>query len=322
MLLNAPINAVPVKPIYLIYGGEIWQSNDTIKKISKFYTGLSTSLDSIKKYYFANFLQFIQFKNTNGSEIFNLDLFCEKKINKLIKINIGNGKFTKQQQEELINLLNNLDLEQNNFVIILIAERLDQTTLNTNWFKTINKIGAVITTKQLSTNDMQKWAVDQFKQANLKISNEALVKFITMYQNNLQAAAQSIYKLKISCSNEEIDLKILMDFISDESQFSLFDLQNALVSNNVERIVYLLNSLKNHGQETILILWAIIKAIKNILAKTNNQKIKDQMYHLLPKAGEIDLAIKNFDTENKINGSSNSEYIWSLIMDLCLDFHM
>ncbi len=43
MLLNAPVNlsALPNKPIYLIHGGEIWQSNDVIEKIDKVYASLN-----------------------------------------------------------------------------------------------------------------------------------------------------------------------------------------------------------------------------------------------------------------------------------------
>jgi DNA polymerase-3 subunit delta len=320
-VLNAPVNigAIPAKPIYLIYGGEIWQSNDTIEKINKIYSNLT----NLKKYYFTNFLQFEQFKDNNNAEILNLDLFCDQKINKLIKINIGNAKFNKQQQEELINLINNLD--QNNFIIVLIADRLEKAIFNTVWFAAINKAGVVIATKQLSKISMQKWVVDQFKQVGLTIANNALVKFVSMYQNNLLEAAQSIYKLSLVFKDmpeivQEINLEKLESFMSDEAQFSVFDLQNALASKNVEQIIYLLNSLKKHGEEAILILWAIIKEIRNMLYKASDFKIKKQLGNLLQKAAEIDLAIKNLDTTNKINSSNNREYTWALILELCLEF--
>ena len=322
MLLNAPVNIgmLPAKPIYLIHGGEIWQSNDTVEKINKIYA----NLNNLKKYYFINFLQFEQFKDSNNSEILNLDLFCDQKINKLIKINIGNAKFNKQQQEKLIDLTNDLE-QKNNFIIILVADRLERAVFSTAWFSAVSKTGIVIATKQLSKISMQKWAVDQFKQIGLSITNDALVKFVSMYQNNLLEAAQSIYKLSVVYKDgpemvQEINLEKIDNFISDGSQFSVFDLQNALASKNIEQIIYLLNSLKKHGEEVILILWAIIKEIRNMLSKGSDSKIKKQLGNLLQKAAEIDLAIKNLDTANKINSSNNRECIWALIIDLCLEF--
>ena len=319
MLLNAPVNlsALPNKPIYLIHGGEIWQSNDVIEKIDKVYA----SLNNLKKYYFTNFLQFEQFNSSNNASIANLDLFCEQEINKLIKINIGNAKFNKQQQEGLVNLVNNLN-QKNNSIIILIADRLEKSVFNTAWFNVINKVGVIITTKQLSRISMQKWAIEQFSQVGLSIANSALTKFIDMYQNNLLEAAQSIYKLSVVFKDkpdvvQEITLENLEDFISDEAQFSVFDFQNILVSKNIEQVMYLLNNLKKRGEEVILILWAIIKEIRNRLYNASDFKNKQKLGCLLQHAAEIDLAIKNIDTAHKIN-SNNREYVWALIIDLCL----
>lgn len=312
MLLTAPVHQVPAKPIYLIHGGEVWQSNDVIEKINQNYN----SFNNLKKYYFTSFSQFEQFRDTNSVELFNLDLFCEQKVNKLLSIYIGNGKFTKQQQMSLINLIDSL--ENSNFIIILIADRLDKTICNTNWFTTINKIGIIVTTKLLSKSSMQKWAIEQFKRLNLKISGQALSKFVDLYQNNLLDAFQSVYKLSVAFleQSNEIDLKTLLYFIDDEAKFSLFDLQNALANKNIEQIIYILNKLKNSEQEEILILWVIIREIRNILANTIDNNIKLKFSELLQKATEIDLAIKNVDNYYK----NNNQYIWGLIMDLCMEF--
>jgi len=56
------------------------------------------------------------------------------------------------------------------------------------------------------------------------------------------------------------------------------------------------------------------------LYKASDFKIKKQLGNLLQKAAEIDLAIKNLDTTNKINSSNNREYTWALILELCLEF--
>lgn len=311
MILTAPVNNIIFKPVYLIHGYDAWQSIDALQKINAQFGGT-------KKYYFANFAQFIQFNQTNKSEIFNKDLFCESQINKLIEISIGNGKFTKPQLQELNNLLNNLNIT-NNLVVILIADKLDKTAFNSSWFKIVAEIGIVIVTKNLSKASMQNWAIAQFKKANLNITNDALIKFVNIHQNNLMDAKQSIDKLSIIFAKQTtqniIDTEKLLKFIDvDGSKNSIFDLQNALAIRHTEQIISILNNLKEQAQEEILILWAIIQEIKNSFSKTTNLINQFKLANLFQKAAEIDLAIKNIE----LSGSNNYGYIWSLIIDLCL----
>ena len=308
MQLIAPVKLLPLKPIYLVHGGEIWHSNDSINKIYNNYSN-----NNLKKYYFVNFLEFEKFQSNQNIELFNLDLFCNEAINKLIKIEINNGKFTKKQQEILLNLINNL----NNSVVILCANKLDKTAFSSAWFASINKIGAIIVTKPLSVVGMQKWALEQFKQANLTINADALEQFVKLYQNNLLEASQIIDKLNLG-NYKNIDLKLLLEFVSDESDFSVFDLQRALISKNIVQIIYILHKLKQQHLEEVLILWAIVKQIKNIMF--NNIIAQRQKYCLLlPKAAEIDLAIKHVEYIDGKKAIDNKLHIWTLLVDLCLE---
>lgn len=314
MILAAPVNNnnIPIKPIYLIYGYDPWQAIDALKEINAKFKG-------VKKHYFANFTQFMQFNKTNKSTILNRDLFCDSQINQIIEISIGNAKFTKSQLPEVNNLLNNL-LSANNLAVILIAEKLDKAAVNSLWFKNIAKIGVIIVTKNLSKAGMQNWASAQFKLANLKITKEALIEFVNMHQNNLMDAQQSIDKLSLIFSGQQttniIDLEQLLKWIDVAgAKNSIFDLQNALAANNIEQIILVLNNLKQQAQEEILILWAIIQEIKNSLAKTTDLIEQSKLAGLFQKAAQIDLAIKNVE----LVCSNNYGYIWSLIIDLCLN---
>lgn len=299
MQLIAPIKVAPVKPIYLVHGGEIWQSNDAINKIYANYRD-----NNLKKYYFTNFAEFEKFITEQKISTYNLDLFCDNKINTLIKIDINEAKFTKKQQEILLNLLKNL----NNFVVVLVAAKIDKTAANSSWLRMINEVGVIIIARHLSINSTKRWVKEQLLQQHLSITDEALDFFITTHQNNLLAASQAIYKL--SLINKHIDLDLLKTFILDQAEYSVFDLLHALISKNTKQIIYILHKLKNQQISNVLILWAIIKFIK-----------QQQQYQLLPKVAEIDLAIKNTDAVASIKTVNNKSYIWSLFLDLCLSIY-
>jgi len=212
-------------------------------------------------------------------------------------------------------LLQNLAIF-NNFVIILIADKLDKATLNSSWVIDVAKLGVIIVTKTLSKSGMQNWVVNKFKQADLKITNEAVIKFMNIHQNNLIAAVQSIYKLQLIYKQETtIDTAKLLEFVTNNAQCSVFDLQNSLSNKDIEQVIYVLHNLRTQSQEEVLILWSIVSALKNSLSKINDLLAKSKLCNLFKKAAEIDLAIKNIEI---VNGN-NDGYVWALIMDLCLN---
>lgn len=299
MQLIAPIKAVPLKPAYLIYGGEIWQTNDAVNKIYINYHG-----NNLKKYYFTNFIEFEKFIIDQPISAYNLDLFCDNTINNLIKIDVQEAKLTKKQQEILLAVLKNL----HNSVIVLVATKLEKTALNSAWLQMISTIGVIIIARNLSINSMKRWVQDQLIQNKLNITNEALDFFIKLHHNNLLAAAQDLYKLSII--NKNINLELLKNFIVDQADYTVFDLLHALVSKNIEQIIYILHKLKDQQESNVLILWAIIKFLK-----------QQKYYELLPKAAEIDLAIKNADLLVGTKAVNNKSYIWSLFLDLCLSVY-
>ncbi len=177
MMLTVPANNIPIKPIYLIHGADNRQALDVIKTIH-------SQLDGAKKYYFANLAQFIDFYKANKSELLNKDLFCGS-INKILEISIGNAKFTKQQIQELNDLLNNIT-SINNVVIILVADKLGKLALNADWAAYINKIGIIIVTKSLSNSDLPKNSVFDLQNALSRQNTEKIILIL----NNLKAQSQ------------------------------------------------------------------------------------------------------------------------------------
>jgi DNA polymerase III delta subunit len=296
-----------IKPIYLIHGGEIWQSNNFIDQINN---QINKCYANLKKYCFVNFTEFEQFRAKHQAELLNLDLFNQQSVNKLVKINIAHGALSKQQEEIILNLIN-----KNNLIILLIADKLDKKVFNSSWFAAVNKIGAVMAANPIiNTYSMQKWVIARFKFFGLNISKEGLIKFSNMYHNNLLEADQNIYKLSvIHKDKKEINTEDLINNSSDEAKCSVFDLTFVLENKNFEQVIYVLNKLKQAREEELLILWSIIKAIKNILTKIdhNNLKIRKKLYLALQQGSLIDLSIKDPDR-------SDNQYIWGLFINLCL----
>jgi DNA polymerase III delta subunit len=297
---------ISIKPIYLIHGYDPGQIIDLLQQVKSKFPG-------VKKYYFANFKQFIQFTQDNATEFANQDLFAQMQINKLVEVYIGSGKFTKSQLKELDLLLDKLTTKWTNTVIVLVADKLAKTILQVAWVKKIAKLGLVLATKNISAASMRSWAAAEFKRSNLAITQPGLNLFVELHQQDIIAAKQSIQKLStLFRQQSEQDIIInedcLRKWLNIDNKFNLFDLQNALNKRNREQVVKILYALKNQHQEEILVLWALIQQINKISPRS------DKLPELLNNAAEIDLLIKNIDLPH----SNNYVAIWAKLFDLSL----
>lgn len=330
MILNAPITSnVPIKSIYLLYGSDIWQLLNGL-------TNIKNNFPETKRYYFLNFKQFVQFYNNNQEELFNRDLFCVAQFNKIIEIYIQDAKFSKAQSIELEKFLNKV-LNTKNICVILFAEKYSKDLEKSKLFQLVNKEGLIIVSKNLSISQCKLWLTAELKLLNLSFTNDALNKFIKIYQHNLLQAKQILVKLELNYIHAKnlvnpiiIDLVNLEKYLDEyDLKYTLFDLQDSLTTASLAEIIKIFINLKQQQVEPILILWSIIQAIKKFMQKSliihdkmNNNKIIENNYikysNLLSKTTKIDLMIKCVD--NKPSNIDHKEYIWGSLIDLCMAF--
>lgn len=319
MILNAVVNnPIPIKPVYLLYGSDVSQLLDSLTKIKHNFPGT-------KKYYFLNFNQFSQFYHNHQEELFNRDLFCLHEVNKIIEIYLQESQFNKIQQNDLEKFLEKVFLAKN-ICLILFIEKSSKNFEKSKLFQLLNKQSVIIVSKKLSINEFKLWLNAKLQVLNLKFTPDALSKFIEIYQHNLLQAKQVISNLSLyynlpnnaSKSLIVIDLKDLMQHIDEQDiNNTLFDLQNSLIIASLLKTVDILNNLKQQSIVPILVLWSIIQAIKKIMPRSLNTDCT-KYANLLAKAAEIDLAIKYVD--HKLTKLAQDQYIWGLILDLCICF--
>lgn len=102
------------------------------------------------------------------------------------------------------------------------------------------------------------------KRYKLTLAPDAAALLADYVEGNLVAAAQALEKFYLLRATGTITSEIVQSVLSDESQFSIFDFVDNLISGNTARTLHVLHSLKENGVEPILILWGITRELRTL----------------------------------------------------------
>jgi DNA polymerase III subunit delta len=146
-----------------------------------------------------------------------------------------------------------------NKLLLIIAGKLDRRLQQTTWFKSIDKVGLIISIWPLQALQLLRWVTERFHAMGLKIEKAAIECLIFATEGNLLATAQTIEKLSLyfDIKNNIITTDMLMQALSDSARFDPFKLTDAALEGNSERCLRILMHLKEEGVEPLLILWAL-----------------------------------------------------------------
>jgi DNA polymerase-3 subunit delta len=149
--------------LFLAYGSEILLVNESIEHIKSFSKKLG-------------FNELVRFDinasfdwNTVFNELSETSLFSS---HKLIMLNLGNAKIGVKGSNAIDEITQTIP---DNIHIILTAEKLERTQLNSKWFKSVDKNGVVIAHYSVEISQLLNWTIQKLNsigiQNNQKLQN-------------------------------------------------------------------------------------------------------------------------------------------------------
>ncbi len=204
----------------------------------------------------ANNDTWIDFRNRVGSP----SLFYKKRLFEIdIKV-----KPTKVGEQILGNILESDESEDVFYLKISFKHKASPT-----WLKRIINHGRTFKCYQLNNNEVALWILRRLSEVNKKISREAANYIIERNEGNLISTANEVDKLALMIDSNEITLKKIIELISDDSTYSVYNLKDALYQGSPSRAIKICRVLKKDGVEPTIICWLLKKELRNLLkAKT------------------------------------------------------
>lgn len=198
------------------------------------------------------------------TEMQSLSLFAEKRLLELdlrgVKLNQRNSELLQQA----------ITLLPAGIVLLIYTQKLDQKTLQTRWYQTVEKHAVTVQIWPITREQLPQWIMHRAKKHNLLLTPEAAAWLAQQVEGNLLAAAQEIDKLALLQTGLPLHERTLEDIISDHARFDIFALVDSMLSGNAERSLHILATLFAEDTEPTLILWAITRELR-MLAEISRQ---------------------------------------------------
>ncbi|CUS48759.1 MAG: DNA polymerase III delta subunit HolA [Idiomarinaceae bacterium HL-53] len=238
-----------LKPIYLVFGDEsflVQQALDTLRAAAK-------------KQGFSERKQLLQNKEFDWGELKaatqEMSLFSAQIR---IELELPDGSPGKEGAKAFNEFLETQSQDQ---LLLVFGPRVNKTTQNTKWFKSLAERGVYIPIYSPDAKQLPQYIQQRAKVHNVQLATDAIQQLAVWYEGNLLALEQELMKLKLRQPADAFlwQREALTDSVTDQSRFDIFALRDALISQSLKRYLHTLARLRELGEEPILISWTLAK---------------------------------------------------------------
>lgn len=147
-------------------------------------------------------------------------------------------------------------------LVLIDTAKLEDTAARSNWYKTIEKNGVVVTVWPITREQLPQWIITRAKRYKIVIQPDAAALLADYVEGNLTAASQAIEKIYLLKHDQPVSAELIQNILADESRFTVFDLAESMISPNKARTLHILESLRLDGTEPAIVLWSITRELR------------------------------------------------------------
>jgi DNA polymerase-3 subunit delta len=252
-----------IKPVWLVFGDEPWQKNDSIALIK----------NHAKQQGFSETIRFTVESGFDwqsiSEEYLSMSLFANQRILEIefssIKIGDAGHKAMLEISERLVKDCQDPHFPQD-VIFMLHGPKLDGPSSNRKWFKSLMNIGCYLPLYDIESKMLPSWLNKQARALNVNLSPQASSLLITMLEGNLLALAQELQKLSLLFGNQEITLNDAEQVLIKQAKFNVFQVLDALLLGDCKKCITMLDQIQHEGVSPAQLIWAFHKEISSLNA--------------------------------------------------------
>ncbi|MCS5710588.1 DNA polymerase III subunit delta [Candidatus Berkiella aquae] len=256
------------RPIYLLSGSESFLLEESADKIRR--TLLKDQDVEHKRFNDTTAGIWVELQ----SEAQHFSLFSSKQL-----IELKLSKFAASDMKQLVALL---ESDRSDITFILIAAQLSKQNQQAAWFKLVEQKGVIVTHWPLTGYAFTKWVSTRAKQRGLTLNEQELRLLTYKTEGNCLAASQEIEQLYWFYQDAPQNIPIAS--LTNQSQFTVFDLCEAALQQQSARIVKIVSCLKeSESAAEQLIVWSLSQTLHALLRACHAQESSQRQ--ILTQAG-------------------------------------
>jgi len=190
----------------------------------------------------------------------SMSLFAERKV---LDLRIPPTKFDKEASQILRDWADG-KIGNPETLLLIRTERLQPKQRSSAWFKALESKGAVVLIWPLGPRELPSWLDQRLKSRDLILERDALVALCERVEGNLLAAAQEVEKLALQNLAQPITQELLLSCLEDTSRFNSFDLIDAAMAGQGERVSKIMASLREDKGSLFAVLGALTSQLRRL----------------------------------------------------------
>mgnify|MGYP003626081514 FL=1 len=242
------------KPIWLVFGDELWQKNDALEKIK----------NSAKKQGFDEIIRFSIDDKFNWDELFqeyqSMSLFSSLRI---IEIEFTTGKIADNGAKGVAQLLT---LLHQDIQLIFHGPKLDAATQKRKWFKSLEAEGCFLPVYDVEGKQLKQWLNNQARQLQLTLPADVIDLMAELFEGNLSALAQELQKLSILFGQQPVSFEEAQQLVIKQAKFNPFQLIDTLLIGDLKKCLAILDQMQHDGSALGQLVWVLHKEISQLYA--------------------------------------------------------
>ena len=241
------------KPVWLIFGDEPWQKNDSLNTIKNHY----------KQQGFDELIRFSVDDKFDWSLLLQeyqaMSLFSSQRI---IELELVTNKIGDKGSKALAHISEQLHQD---VLLILHGEKMDAAGQKRKWFKSLETNGCFLPLYDIEGKQLNQWIQRQARHNNLNVLPDVFLMLAELFEGNLNALEQELQKLSILFGQQLITADDAEKLLIKQAKFNPFQLIDAMLIGDINKCIAMLDQLQQDGTAINQLIWFIHKEIKQLV---------------------------------------------------------
>ncbi len=189
----------------------------------------------------------------------SMSLFAEKKV---LEVRMASAKPGDKGSKALVSIAEEVNEDT---LLMLVMPRVDASGQRSKWFKTLEAAAVFVQVWPIEARELPRWLENRFRQAGLRASRDAVRLMAERIEGNLLAAVQEIERLKLIAGDKgEVDAGLVEMSVADSARFDVFNLIDAALIGNSDRVARMMQGLKTEGVEVLFVVNMLARELRSL----------------------------------------------------------
>ncbi|RUO59453.1 DNA polymerase III subunit delta [Pseudidiomarina insulisalsae] len=149
-------------------------------------------------------------------------------------------------------------------ILVITGPKLKQEQQKAKWFQLLQQAGPVVQANSPERRQLPAFIQQRSQRYELSLTSEATQLLADWFEGNLLALDQELQKLALMDMPQPLTPAVVTDAAQDQSRFSVFALQEAILAGDLKSALKRLQRLLEEEAETAILNWMLQRELEKL----------------------------------------------------------